>query len=331
MQLWDDAFDRGCHALVVQICDDALAVAQRDAAWKQLLARIAPHVEAFATASPVLRRCKLAQPDDVRAVLVAVLARLRAHGCENLRAYVARQPATGGDDEETALVEDLVRLAASDEPAKEGAAEPEAGRTPFRGWLRSLTRYAVKDHVKQRFGWTTSIRARYVVEPKTGAARAEALLAAVRGIAGVLAADLDERAGALDVEYLPGTTRAERVEAAIAACAYRVTESPDLGRSKRDLCTGAARLDAVTEPGERPAITDAITIGRLLEEIAAHMKTFPEPMAEAVRLWLHDEPYEEIAARLQLGDAERGRALVRAGLARLRERFRGQWPAFLER
>jgi hypothetical protein len=224
-----------------------------------------------------------------------------------------------------------VRLTASDEPTRGGPAEPEPARTPLRGWLRSLTRYAVKDHVKQRFGWTTSIRARYVVEPKTGAARGEALLAAVRGIAGVLAADLDERAGALDVEYLPGTTRAERVEAAIGAAGYRVTASPDLGRSKRDLCTGAARLDAVTEPGERPAITDAITIGRLLEEITAHMRTFPEPMAEAVRLWLHDEPYDEIAARLGLDDAERGRALVRAGLARLRERFRGRWPAGLER
>jgi hypothetical protein len=41
----------------------------------------------------------------------------------------------------------------------------------------------------------------------------------------------------------------------------------------------------------------------------------------------HDEPFERIAEALGLEGAERGRALVRAGLARLRERFREQWPS----
>ena len=152
----------------------------------------------------------------------------------------------------------------------------------------------------------------------------------MRAVAGVLAADLDERALALDVAYLPGTARTDRLDAAIEGAGYRIVTPPDLRRSKRDLATGAERLDAVPEPGARPPITDAITFGRLLDEVGAYMEAFPAPMADAVRLWLEDEPFDAIAARLGLDGTERARALVRAGLARLRERFRGRWPALFE-
>jgi hypothetical protein len=227
----------------------------------------------------------------------------------------------------------LARVGAPDDVAGAGAT-PEvaapAPATPLRGWLCTLTRYAVKDHVKQRFGWATSVRAVYGVARARSAKGRATLEGAVRAVAGVIAAELDERAGTLAVEYLPGTARPERIDAAIEGAGYRVTAPPDLRRSKRDLVTGADRITAANEPSERPPITDALTLRRLLAEVAAFMETFPAPMREAVRMWLDDEPFEAIAAALGLDGAERGRALVRAGVARLRERFRAEWP-ILER
>ncbi len=334
MQGWDGPFEKECHRLVVEVCDATLPAARRDAAWRELLVRVAPHVEAWAAASPVQRRVGLATPDDVRAVLVGVLSRMSARSFENLRGYLARQrPAPEDDEEEAALVEGLVRLAGGDEgPAGAEAShgKGDAAGTPLRGWLLSLTRYAIKDHVKQRLGWTSSVRARYGVERgRRGAERAE-LERAVRAVAGVLGAELDERALELEVEYLPGTARPERIDAAVEAAGFRVTAAPDLRRSKRDLVTGAERIDAITEPGARPPITDAITVRRLLGEASAYLETFPAPMGEAVRRWLDDEPFDEIAEGLGLEGPERARALVRAGTARLRERFRGRFPAMLE-
>ena len=49
-------------------------------------------------------------------------------------------------------------------------------------------------------------------------------------------------------------------------------------------------------------------------------------MRAAVLLWLDDVEPADIARQLELEDASRARALVRAGQARLRERFRGRSP-----
>jgi hypothetical protein len=73
-------------------------------------------------------------------------------------------------------------------------------------------------------------------------------------------------------------------------------------------------------------MTDRLTVARLVAEIEAHIATFPEDMQRAIALWLDDVPPADIAAELALPDVGRARALVRAGQARLRERFRGRSP-----
>lgn len=100
------------------------------------------------------------------------------------------------------------------------------------------------------------------------------------------------------------------------------------GPSKRDLGTDAARLDGVADAGARPPLTDRLTVGRLVAEVRAYMASFPAPMQAALDLWLDDRGFAEIAAALTLADADAARALVRAGQARLRERFRGRAPLF---
>jgi len=85
------------------------------------------------------------------------------------------------------------------------------------------------------------------------------------------------------------------------------------------------RLDEAPEPGARPPMTDRLTMQKLVEEVQSYVATFPEDMRVALALWLDDLDHDEIAARLEL-DATRARALVRAGQARLRERFRGRSP-----
>lgn len=328
MLRWDGPFEGECHRLVQRLCDGREPDDARNAAWRALLVAVAPHVELWATQSAVLRRCGLGAEDEVRSVLVGVMARMSAQGFANLHAYLSQQPATADDDVDAALVEGLVRLSRIDDLGA-SAAPPQASETegtPLRGWLRALTRYAAKDHVKQRFGWTSSVRVAYGLERPRGAAARATLERSVLAVRGVITAELDERTLVIEIAYLPGTARPTAIDAAIAAAGYRITAPPDLRRSKRDLVTGAERLDAVAEPGARPAITDAITVSRLLADVAAFMKTFPAPMRDAVQMWLDDEPFEHIAATLGLDGAERGRALVRAGLARLREQFREQWP-----
>jgi hypothetical protein len=96
--------------------------------------------------------------------------------------------------------------------------------------------------------------------------------------------------------------------------------------SKRDLHTDAAPLEGVEEPSARPPMTDRLTVSRLVAEVHAYMATFPEDMQVALAMWLDDSGVEDIAAHLKLADAARARALVRAGQARLRERFRGRSP-----
>lgn len=303
---------------------------QRQVAWRELMGKVAPHIEKWAASSPVLRRCGLTSEDEVRTVLVNVLSRINAKGFENLRGYLERRPVVAEEEDETALVEGIVRLVHTGDVDVGASHEDLRKDTPLRGWLFSLTRFAIKDHVKQRFGWSTSVRVVYGLERVRGAASKETLEQSARAIAGVLSAELEEKALEFGVEYLPGKVRPEQIEAVITSAKYRVIVMPDLRRSKRDLVTGAERFDAITEAGARPPMTDALTLHRLMTEVSAFMETFPEAMRKAVRLWLEDESFDAIALQLELADAERARALVRAGMARLRERFRGQWAGIFE-
>jgi len=88
----------------------------------------------------------------------------------------------------------------------------------------------------------------------------------------------------------------------------------------------ADRLSEVPERGERPGYTDLLTLKRVVGEIQAHLDEFPADMRRALRAWLGDASYDDIATELGLVGADAARALVRAALARLRERFRGEWP-----
>jgi DNA-directed RNA polymerase specialized sigma24 family protein len=244
--------------LIAAICDDTRAPEARDAAWRRLLVRLAPHVERWARESRLLRRCRLASEDDVRAVVVGVIERLSSRRFEALRRLDAREARTVDDDEEheAEVLDRVVRIALEPPPdTSPPADDPDGAATPLRAWLAAVTRYAAADHVRHRLGW-----------------------------------------------------------------------SEGAGGTKRALGTDAERLDAVAEPSHRPPVTDHLARKRLLEEIAAFMATLPAAMREALELWLDDLSFEQIAERLSLGGPERARALIRAGQARLRERFRGQWP-----
>ena len=102
----------------------------------------------------------------------------------------------------------------------------------------------------------------------------------------------------------------------------------DDGPTKRELASDAARLDGAPEPAARPPMTDRLTVARLVDEVRAYMASFPDPMQRALMLWLDDHEFAEIATALALPDPGAARALVRAGQARLRERFRGRAPLF---
>ena len=96
--------------------------------------------------------------------------------------------------------------------------------------------------------------------------------------------------------------------------------------SKRDLHSDAAPLEDHPEQAQRPPMTDRLTVSKLVDEVSQHIATFPEEMRAAVTLWLDDVAPDEIAKRLALADAAKAKALIRAGQARLRERFRGRSP-----
>ena len=98
-------------------------------------------------------------------------------------------------------------------------------------------------------------------------------------------------------------------------------------RDKRGVTTDAAPLPTSGVAGERPPITDALTMAAVVVEVRAYMDTFPEAMRRALERWLADDDFDAIAIALALPDAARARSLVRAGQARLRERFRDQMPA----
>jgi hypothetical protein len=273
---WDASFEAAQRVQVAIVCDVTRRAAERDAAWQQLVGAVAPYFERWARQNRTLRRCRLDGDDEARAVMVAVLARLARRDFDNLRQFLARQPPEPLDVEEAELVESLARLTGPDgddaqaPPAEVVATADDDGdvrsATPLRGWLVSLTRFAAKDHVKQRLGWN------------------------------------------------------------LAAAGARVATEVGPQRSKRDLSTDAERLDQVAEGGARPPVTDAMTMRAILVEIRGYLATLPAAMASALELWLDDHDFADIAVRVGLDDAAGARALVRAGQARLRGRFRDRWP-----
>ncbi|MBA3464643.1 MAG: hypothetical protein H0T46_32220 [Deltaproteobacteria bacterium] len=96
--------------------------------------------------------------------------------------------------------------------------------------------------------------------------------------------------------------------------------------NKRDLHSDAGTLDDHPEPAARPPMTDRLTVSKLVAEVSEHINTFPAEMRSAVVMWLDDVEPAEIAKKLALADPSKAKALIRAGQARLRERFRGRSP-----
>lgn len=246
---WDLADEAACTRLVGEVCDDQAPRAARERAWHELLRRIGPVIEAWATRSPILRQARLANPDDARAVLTIALERLAADGFANLRRFLARRPAVAGDPDQLDL---LGRLGEADADASDDTRAATA--TPLRAWLRTLTRYCERDQVRRRLGESA-------------------------------------------------------------------------GHGKRAVTTDAAPLPTTGLPGARPPITDVLAVAALVAEVRAYMAAFPDAMRGALERWLADADFDEIAVELALPDAARARALVRAGQARLRERFRDRMPA----
>jgi DNA-directed RNA polymerase specialized sigma24 family protein len=98
--------------------------------------------------------------------------------------------------------------------------------------------------------------------------------------------------------------------------------------TKRDVNTHATRFADQDERGERPPITDFLTMQRFLAEVVAFIETFPADMQRATRLWLDDGSVAEIAKELSITPSQ-VTPLIRAAKARLRERFRGEWDQLI--
>jgi hypothetical protein len=326
MNEWDPGYDRECHELVAAICGPDRE-ASRTRSWQVLITKVGPFIEDCASTSPLLRRCRLQGEDETRAILVAVLERLRQNDFQNLRSYLARQTTADRGDCETAAVDELARVARLCDEEDGQAASREVRPTPFRGWLLQLTQFVVRDHVRRRLGWGKTAVAELGVEPRGAKRDGEALAGALRQIDGIVLAQFDARTSSITVEYLSGSVRIHAITRAIEDAGWSVVREPEAPASKRDVGTDARRLHDVSEQGERPPITDLVAVRRLIAEVQAYMSTFPAPMQEALALWLEDHGFAEISARLSLGDPAQARAMVRAGQARLRERFRGDWPA----
>jgi hypothetical protein len=325
MTRWDPVFDRGCQDLVAALCE-AKAEASRTQAWQALITRTGPFIEEWARSSAILRRCRLGDEDEARAILVAVLERMRQHNFQNLKDYLARQPPRmPGDCEETA-VDELAQVARLCDADGGDDDRDDARSTPFRGWLLQLTHYAVRDHVRRRLGWGQTARISFGVEPERGR-RSTDLAASVRSLDGIALAIFDEPSATLTVEYLSGSLRRDAITRAIEQAGWTVVHAPAPLATKRDLGTDAERLHDIPEQGARPPITDLMAVRRLISEVRAYMGTFPPPMRAALELWLEDRGFAEISSRLSLADPAEARAIVRAGQARLRERFRGHWSS----
>ncbi len=334
---WTAAYDAELTGLIREV------VAGRDAAWKELLERIGPRIEEWAARNATLRRLGLTSEDEPRAVLVNVLVRLKRDDFANLRSFLGSLEGRGGDDPEERIeadmVEDIVRYAAAareerDVPdARDGGAD-DTRNTPFRGWLLTLVRYAVKDHIKQRMGWSGTAKASFALEPAASERQRRRVERALACTDGILDAWFREDGGQLTVVYLPGTLRSADMLALLEQAGLHVTELPSTVPGKRDLNSDAERLRPSHAGAERPPITDLLTLLRLVKEVRAFIATFPEPMQAAFDLWLHDVGFAEIALRLELDGgestpAEEARKLVRAAQARLRERFRADWERFV--
>ncbi len=331
MRAWDAGFERECHALVETVCAGG-AASTRDRGWQTLLTRVAPHIEAWAVASPALRRVGLTGEDEPRAVLVDVIDRLCERDFANLRAYLSRQPPDEEERSEAEMVEGLTRLAAAEPDESVDNEAPSAGGdaltgTPLRGWLVVLTRFVVKEHIKQRFGWRGVAHWAAAIEPASGAPPAwrDALLDVLRAQTGVTDVELDLASDRLDIAHRPAQVRAAELERLIVGHGATVRALP-APPGKRDVGSGAERLDGVPEIGERPPLSTLLGVRRALAEIHAYMAQFPAPMQRALTLWLGETGFDEIARTLDLAGAREAQALVRAGHARLRERFRGTWP-----
>lgn len=147
---WDEGFDRDCERVVARIVDAGAPMADRTAAWRELLVAVAPHVEHWATRHPTLRRWGLAGPDDARAVLVRVIERMAADGWSALARYGARRRLAEADP--------VARLARLDELDADDAGDD----TPLQAWTRTLLRFAVHDHLRDRLGWTDGMDRRAV-------------------------------------------------------------------------------------------------------------------------------------------------------------------------
>jgi hypothetical protein len=150
---WSRELDTQARAFVASICDRAQPPAGRDAAWRELLIRIAPHIESWASRSRVLRRCNLTSEDDVRSVLVEVMRRLANHDFEILRAFRDRRPPSLDDErdaDEQDVIEKVVRLLSDDDELPAERSNPSD--TPLRAWLLKVVGFATKDHVRSRLG-----------------------------------------------------------------------------------------------------------------------------------------------------------------------------------
>ncbi len=149
---WTSELDARLCALVRRI----VARDRPDEAWRALLVAVAPHVERWARHSGMLRRCGLANDDEARAVLVEVLERLARRGYENLALFAGRHPPDGAPDAAAATLprppgdalDVFARVCALDEDD----GDDEAEGTPLRAWLITLTRFAVRDHLRKRLG-----------------------------------------------------------------------------------------------------------------------------------------------------------------------------------
>jgi hypothetical protein len=94
------------------------------------------------------------------------------------------------------------------------------------------------------------------------------------------------------------------------------------GKNRRDLGSQAPRLSQVTEPGQRPALTDRLILQQQWALVQEQLGALPDEMAEALRLWASGAHPDAIATTLRLADATTARRLVRAATARLRHRLR---------
>lgn len=325
---WDAAFERTCQVLVETLCGDGPSSA-RDRAWQALLTEVAPHVERWAERSPVLRRVGLTGEDEPRAVLVDVIDRMCDRDFANLRAYLAHHVPDADERDRAVAVERLARLCDveldADRPAAAGAADLITG-TPLRGWLVMLTRFAVSEHVKRRFGWRGVSRwsGALTAVGATGGA-IDRLIAALSARAGVTEVEHDPAGGRLSVVHRPAQIRVAELERLVAAHGFEVRSLPR-PPGKRDVGSGAERLDLAPEPAERPPLSTQLGIRRALTEIVAHIAEFPAPQQRALELWLDDHGFAAIASTMGLVSAREAQTLVRAAHARLRERFRGSWP-----